>query len=105
MLSPYLQIKTAIRTAEHNSVVFTFKTVAYPKPSKEDFYWFRWYNNEWKPLKNNKTFQIDTEALESNLTVYNVNKTVYGIYKLIVKNTIGQYEQMFLLQPEEIKNF
>jgi hypothetical protein len=100
MLSPKLQIKTAIRTAEHNSAVLTFRTVAYPKPFKEDFLWFRWYNNEWKPLKNDQAFQIDTETLESNLTIYYVNKTFYGIYKLIVKNTMGQYEQMFLLQPE-----
>ncbi|XP_060557559.1 neural cell adhesion molecule 1-like [Ruditapes philippinarum] len=101
MPSPYLQIKTSFWIAEYHSAVFSFKKVAYPKPSKEDFHWFRWYDNEWKPLKNNHAFQIDTVDLESNLTVYNVNKTVYGIYKLMVKNIMGQYEQMFLLQPEE----
>ena len=98
-ISPNFDIKTVKRSTENHSVVFTFKTLAYPEPPVDDFQWFGWYGGQWVSLRNNEAFKIDTRNLESNLTVNYVNKTSYGLYKVIVRNPLGQFEQIFLLLP------
>ena len=98
--SPLSSLHTNVTSQQNKSAVFTFTALAHPVPSKDDFRWFRYANGQWLPLLNNPAFRIDTNHLTSNLTILSVNKTLFGTYRLIVKNLIGDFEQIFNLLPE-----
>ncbi|XP_053391086.1 synaptogenesis protein syg-2-like isoform X2 [Mercenaria mercenaria] len=99
--SPFIQLKENITVAQHQEAVITFTTVAYPEPTKKDFKWSKWNNLQWMSLINDAEYQIDSEGLQSNLTVRDVDETSYGKYNLIVTNTIGNHVWIFNLLPED----
>jgi hypothetical protein len=98
--SPLAPLLTNVTSQQNKSAVFTFTALAHPVPSKNEFQWFRKANGQWLPLLNDPAFKTDTIGLQSNLTILSVNRTLIGMYSLTVKNSIGDFEQIFHLVPE-----
>jgi hypothetical protein len=97
-------VLTNVTSQQNKSAVFSFTALAHPVPSENDFQWFRKANGQWHSLLNDAAFKTDTIGLQSNLTILTVNRTLFGMYKLTVKNSIGDFEQTFHLVLEG-KNF
>jgi hypothetical protein len=91
---------TNVTSQQNKPAVFSFTALAHPVPAKNDFQWFRKANGQWLPLLNDAAFKTDTIGLQSNLTILTVNRTLFGMYRLTVKNSIGDFEQTFHLVPE-----
>jgi hypothetical protein len=98
--SPLVPLFTDVASQQNKLEVLSFTALAYPIPSRNDFRWFRNTNGQWLNLLNDAIFKIDTQGLQSNLTILTVNKSLFGPYLLTVKNTIGHFEQIFHIIPE-----
>ncbi|XP_053372923.1 protein turtle-like [Mercenaria mercenaria] len=97
--SPFITLKQHVTSAQHKPAVLSFTTLAYPEPNKDDFKWYRFSSKEWQLLSNSGEFQIETSNLQTNLTLKNVNRTYYGMYKLNITNEFGSYQQKYYLYP------
>ncbi|XP_053373248.1 synaptogenesis protein syg-2-like isoform X2 [Mercenaria mercenaria] len=100
--SPSVTLKQNVTSAQHIPAVLTFTTLAYPDPNNDAFKWYRFDSNDWQLLSNSGEFQIETSNPQTNLTVKEVNRTYYGMYKLEISNSIGNYSQIFYLEAEDI---
>jgi hypothetical protein len=75
----------------------TFTAIAYPTPSFNEFKWYKEISNEWIPQQSSKDVQISVIGLETNLRIFNVTQANLGKYRLTVENSIGKYNQHYIL--------
>jgi hypothetical protein len=95
LLSPDIDLKTNITSAQNVSVTFQFKSTAYPEPT---FEWCKYVDSYCKTLNSDKKFEISTHGLNSSLSIRDITEDDYGRYKLKINNTVGSLEQIYLLK-------
>ncbi|XP_053379922.1 nephrin-like isoform X3 [Mercenaria mercenaria] len=99
--SPTVKVRDRIFSSEQVPVTLSFTALAYPVPDISGYKWRRYNGSVWISLAVNDNIIINTSGLQSNLTILEVARTDYGMYRLDIENSIGIFEQMFTVGPEE----
>lgn len=94
--SPHVHLIVNITSGLDVPAVFRFVAQAYPEPLSTDYIWQR-CNGTCEKLQRSGSVNISSDGLESNLTIFNVQQSDFGHYKLSVSNEVGNFSQQFLL--------
>jgi hypothetical protein len=90
-----------VGSATFATVTLNFTTLAYPIPPVSGYVWSRQTNeamSNWTNITSSDTsLVISTLGLQSNLTIKNVTRFDFGLYRIMVENEIGSFEYIFNL--------
>lgn len=98
---PFRQIERNVSSYLYSVVILSITVIAYPSPGTKGFSWSKEESAGWLPLLSNADLKISSSALQSNLTLMNISRGDFGLYRVTVTNTIGSYEQHIFLSEEK----
>ena len=61
---------------------------------------FVWFKQNMSLPRNDTRFEISSNGLYSNLTIRNILQTDFGVYSVIVRNSVGEYIHNYELKAE-----
>lgn len=93
-------MKNNITSSTNVPVTLSFSVLAYPNPGPKGFSWYKEDNEEWRPILANADLHITSSSLQSNLTILNVTQADFVRYRITVTNSMGSYDQEFLLSEK-----
>ncbi|WAR05850.1 HMCN2-like protein [Mya arenaria] len=99
---PGEDIKLNFTARQHENATLHYTVFAYPVPSPSQFVWKRCLSStKCTNLSNLSTkTEIITIGLSSNLTILNIDKDDYGLYRISIDNGIGEeLVEVMYLQP------
>ncbi|XP_053372734.1 hemicentin-1-like [Mercenaria mercenaria] len=99
-LSSTEDFKSTITSSLDEVTRIKITVIAFPVPKYSDFVWFRWNGSTWETLTNDNTKIINTHGLESTLIFLRVKESDFQRYRVIVRNSVGQFQQEFFLERQ-----
>ncbi|KAH3813727.1 hypothetical protein DPMN_142194 [Dreissena polymorpha] len=100
--SPFSLPTTTLSSAPNDSVLFTFKIIAYPKPTSQDVIWYKRENDSWRVLSDDNNFLItlSDDSMQTQLNIFHVQLEDYSDYMVNVSNKLGSTMEVFTLKAQ-----
>ncbi|XP_052804103.1 nephrin-like isoform X2 [Mya arenaria] len=93
--------KELVRVAG-STAILSLVIVAYPVPNSNDFVWEMYNGSYWDVIESTPERQILVrDGLQSDVIIYRVTDSDFGLYRVTVSNEIGTQQWNFTLLPPQ----
>jgi hypothetical protein len=96
----YYPVTKSITVSLNESASLHFTAIAYPKP--KNVVWQKHNGDAWIEINSTNNINLNRSDLNFSLHIKAIVQESYGIYRLIIVNKFGSFEQLFFINGGEL---